>query len=282
MSKRKPNLDKITPHRLRARVRETGLLEHRAKDAQRVHALNLGGCFGLAFLGQLADATSQRDLEHLGQRLHPGTRATLGLARPPSDTTIARRLTGVFDPSMRDELEAIERDMLGFQRHILQDFKEEFGEAVRHTEGVGTEHLFRDLKDKIKRLRELKDEYKRCMSVRSMGCYLASLYPGSSERARVGRDAILRDLAAFSELMPEAYAKVKEQIESMNAFFNLQSTLDDRKAVLRGLLEVSSLTRIPDDGMEREFARLARPERRGRYVLEYDGDELVAVLEIEA
>ena len=111
MTQRKSNLDKITPHRLLSRICETGLLHHKDQDAKRKRGLTQGGCFGLTLLGQFADATSQRDLELLGHRLHPSIRRTLRLTRPPSDTTLARALSKLTHRIALDALQAQIRAM---------------------------------------------------------------------------------------------------------------------------------------------------------------------------
>ena len=108
MTKRKSNLAQITPRRLFARLHETGLLEVQAPNASRKRAFGLGSCLGLTFLGQLADATSQRDLEFLGQRLHPSFRRGLRLKWPPSDTTLQRAIASFKHPAV---LEASQRQV---------------------------------------------------------------------------------------------------------------------------------------------------------------------------
>ena len=184
---------------------------------------------------------------------------------------------GCYDEDMCKKLEDIELEMLAVQEHISGDFRGAYKKEAKHDDFVGTQDLFNNVKGKIARVAELKEEYMMCLSVRAMGCYLLSLYPGKSQLAITRRAVILKHADTFSDDIQKARERLIEDTSRMDAWFNFKSTLDERKEHLLGLIEQRTIERISNDGMEREFARLARPDGQARYLIEYDNNKLLGI-----
>lgn len=148
--------------------------------------------------------------------------------------------SGELSPSVRNELESIERDLLEIQHHLEQEFRRKLEERVNDGDTFGTEDLTNNLLSKADRLKDLTQDMALCLQTRIAAWHVFSLYPGEPQLKRSRQETIQRSIDQLKELVPNISINLVYEASTIKSFWNKQSTLDERKAKVEAKADVTS------------------------------------------
>jgi len=140
---------------------------------------------------------------------------------------------GDLPDSSRINLESCERDLLEIQHHLEMEYRQKVGKKVEHTEVFGTEELTNDIGEKISELEAITGDITLCLKTRIAAWHVLSLFPGDPQLKVARRASIQKSIDSFSGLAPYFDESLRNEIASVNAFWNIGSTLDARKRSLK-------------------------------------------------
>ena len=194
---------------------------------------------------------------------------------------------GELPEALRNQLESCERDLLGAYEQLVAAFRERATEDVKHTETVGTEQLTADLKAKHKNLETLADELSLCIQTRVLAWYVWSVYPGEPSFKAARKSSIEEGIGELSKLNAMRSQALKTDLAKVKAFFNLGSTLDERKesirqqSVITGML-LEQHQKVSNDELNRSANLLLKHDRPVSFVVALENGRLNEVRMLEA
>lgn len=194
-------------------------------------------------------------------------------------------LDGTFSPSVRDELESIERALSEIQRHLRTDIEAAIADVntLKDPSKFGTSGLTEALQDRQATFEDLVEQWKHCLAARFIACRLVGCYAG--ERALVDCRHAMLDQLAQSLLGPEGFLvqfrrAVAARSKSMKALTDTKVEIQANQERLH-LWEIGRLPTIEGqaratfDQLETMLQENAQPVE---LVLEMQGNKVVRLL----
>jgi len=191
---------------------------------------------------------------------------------------------GELPESVRNELENCERNLLEIQLHLESEYRQKVDEKVKDEEMFGTGELTNKITNKIEDLRPLIDDMELCLKTRIAGWYVMSLYPGETQLKAARHESIYKSIESFESLGPYSKDILKEEIDSIDAIFNFEDTLQERRKTLNKKCAdvVRHLGQKAQGGkkaVSRSDQLLSEKDRPMRMLLEYNNGVLVGARE---
>ena len=131
-----------------------------------------------------------------------------------------------------------------------------------------------DIGTKLDVLDQLADQAALCLKSRIAAWHVLSLYPGEPELKAGRRSTIQKAIESFQSLT-HCGELIKQKIEGIDSFWNLSSTLQQRKSMLLEKCEVSiaAMARTSQqiqDAVERSDQLMEANSRPTRILLQFD------------
>lgn len=246
-----------------------GIKEH----ARLFEASNLQNMINAAAIWQVASVVvAQKHLADISQKLDEIKAAVQGISRFLNSQRKARieatydylaqacqaLRAGELPHSIRNQLEACERDLLEIQHHLDKEYRERAANSVKHNELAGTGDLAVDISKKIDQLDELTGDMALCLKTRIAAWHVLSLYPGEAQLKLARRESIQQSVDAFQALAQLLTNQIGVDVSGIKSWVNFNSTLDERKS---RLTEKCKLTRRDLTGkVQQGMASLERSE----------------------
>ncbi|NIC42654.1 hypothetical protein [Aquabacterium sp. A08] len=188
--------------------------------------------------------------------------------------------------ALRNQLETCERELLAAYEHLVAEFRARASEDVKHTETVGTEQLTADLKAKHKSLEALADEISLCLQTRVLAWYVWSVYPGEPSFKAARKSSIEEGIGELSKLNAMRNQALDTDLAKVKAFFNLGSTLYERKESIRQQSVITGMVleqhhKASNDVLNRSANLLLKHDRSVSFVVALENGRLGEVRMLE-
>jgi hypothetical protein len=189
---------------------------------------------------------------------------------------------GELPASIRDELEACERDLLACQHHLTAEYRQRAQAPAMHTDTFGTGELLKSATEKFDFLEGLAQDMALCLKTRALAWYVLSLYPGEPRLKLARRDDILAGVAELRALQSNLDVALEADLSQFKAVFNLQKKLDERKQNVAAVAEDARAellagTQACEDGVSQTNALLLQHDRPTHLILEVQDGKVLAV-----
>jgi ketosteroid isomerase-like protein len=187
---------------------------------------------------------------------------------------------GELSASVRQQLEACERDLVELFDHLARDFEQELQAQVEHKERFGTGRLTADLGRKIEKLEKIGRDMQACLTVRVGGWHLFGMYPGEPELVRARRDSIERSSLRLAGMADGLQSALGAEITAMRSRINRKSTLKKRRATLtqrrdEAVQTLSDATQSIDGAMRRTEKSFHANDQPTRILVEVQDGAIV-------
>ena len=139
---------------------------------------------------------------------------------------------GEFPSAGRHQLESCERALLEIQHHLVMEYRQEADKKVEHKEKIGTQDLTTDISAKMAKLDLLADDIALCIKTRIAAWHVLSLFPGEPQLKLARRASIEESIETFMSLAPYFEATLNREISAVDAFWNSEETLRERRRSL--------------------------------------------------
>lgn len=220
-----------------------GIEEH----ARLFDAANLQTAINAAALWQVASVVvAQKHLADINEKLEDIKKAVDGIgARLDQDRAARLEATyqylqqgaqalaaGELSSSVRDELEACERDLLTIFESLAREYVVELGREIKDDEWFGSGEYTDKLRVKLRKLEDLASAMERCLRTRIGAWRMLSIYPGEPHLVRARRESIESCCARLEQIQSQTHQQTSSEIEEVDSFFNAKSTLQQRRGEL--------------------------------------------------
>ena len=139
---------------------------------------------------------------------------------------------GDLPSTSRSQLEHCERDLLEIQHHLQMEYRQMVDDTIEHKETFGTETLMTDIAKKVNDLDLLIEDIALCIKTRIAAWHVLSLFPGEPKLKLARRVSIQESIESFQSLGPYCEKKLKHEISGVDAFWNFEDTLNERRISL--------------------------------------------------
>lgn len=133
----------------------------------------------------------------------------------------------------RIELESCRRELLQTESALIKMFKRRLDQVIEHKETVGTENLLTDTLRRYSELDKITTSLTTCFKTEALAWHVLSLFPGEEAMAEVWKEETLESMAAFARMQETIKKTANEDVSRFKSFFNLESTLEERRAQVR-------------------------------------------------
>jgi hypothetical protein len=150
------------------------------------------------------------------------------------DQAIQNIMRGEFDEALRHHLESVERDLTSVQDHLeseLKDVTEKIAE-IEHSEVFGTGDFTRKIREHLGRIYRVQQQWILCVRARAANWQVLSAFPGVEALATIRKDEVLKSIEEVTAHHPQMQEKMRRKIGEIDAIFNLQETIKERKSAL--------------------------------------------------
>lgn len=150
------------------------------------------------------------------------------------DQAIQNIMQGEFDEALRHHLESVERDLTSVQDHLeseLKDVTEKIAE-IEHSEVFGTGDFTRKIKEHQGRIYRVQQQWILCVRARAANWQVLSAFPGVEALATIRKDEVLKSIEEVTAYHPQMQEQMRRKIGEIDAIFNLQETIKERKSAL--------------------------------------------------
>jgi len=192
---------------------------------------------------------------------------------------------GELPDSVRNELENCERDLLEIQHHLVSEYKQKIEEEIEDEGIIGSRKITESIASKIEQLHPLIGDMELCLKTRIAGWYVMSLYPGNTQLKAARHESIYKSIEFFKSLGPYSRDIFKEKISKIDAFFNLEETLQERRKFLNKrcsdviVRHFKQKAQRSKEAVIRSVQLLLQKDRPMRIILEYDKGVLIGAHE---
>lgn len=197
---------------------------------------------------------------------------------------------GELPDVLRHQLEAVERDLVKTQHHLLDDIKKLITttSALEHKEWFGTEDFFNEINRHQGKLEEVRRQWLLCVQVRTANWQVLSAFPGDDalKSARLSSIlASLNDLTSDGSLGATATEQMRRKINEIEHWANTAETLKERREKLTSQftkMQISFDQAVRDarQGLHDSEARLLSYQKPMTLAVEMDQGQLVAAYEV--
>lgn len=189
---------------------------------------------------------------------------------------------GELPASIRDELEACERDLLACQHHLTAEYRQRAQAPAKHTDTVGTGELLKSATEKFVSLERLAQDMALCLKARALAWYVLSLYPGEPKLKLARRDDILAGVAELRTLHSSLDDGLESDLIRFKAVFNFQKTLDERKQTVATVAAAArskllSGTQACEDGVSQTDTLLLQRDRPTHLIFEVQDGKVLQI-----
>ena len=151
---------------------------------------------------------------------------------------------GEVAPASRQKLEDLYTELTAIQIHLREDVKTLIGQiqAIEGNDRAGTDDLFRQMRTHNETLTAAIRDWHQCVGARLMSWYILMCYAGENNTKAKRHGKIQESIDEFYA-SNDGLAGIAEQwnsrIARANAFWNFESTLKKRRAVIREQVDQS-------------------------------------------
>lgn len=199
-----------------------------------------------------------------------------------------RIMQGELPDHLISKLEDIEGKMLEVQDHLMEEVTRltDGIDRIEHSDRVGTRKFTEKIEKYQKHLYQLHKQLILCAYVRAANSQVWSAFPGEQRGKIIRNERILSSIEEFTPLFERANTMVQKKIGDVNAVFNFQETLDERRHKLErqrgGYKEeiCSSATRVRTLVLE-IGNRLSSVEKPTVLALKVSGGSVLEAYELE-
>jgi hypothetical protein len=135
--------------------------------------------------------------------------------------------------AVRVELESCERNLLEIQEHLFLEYGQKAQEQIQDIQIFGSEQLTNDFLLRYDALEKLVKDICLCLKTRVLAWHVLALYPGEPQLKLARQSDILRSIDKFERLKQLLDEAVSVDLPKINATFNTQKTLDERRGRVR-------------------------------------------------
>ena len=155
------------------------------------------------------------------------------------DQAIQNILQGGLDEAIRHHLEFVERDLISVQDHLeteLKDVTEKIA-RIEHSDVFGTGDFTAKIKEHQARIYGVQQQWILCVRARAAYWQVLSAFPDAQPLAMIRKSQILKSIEEVAALHPQMNEKTRSKIGEIDAIFNLQETIQERKIALEKCFE---------------------------------------------
>jgi hypothetical protein len=155
------------------------------------------------------------------------------------DQAIQNIMQGEFDEALRHHLESVERDLTSVQAHLESELKDMTGKiaGIEHRDVFGTGDFTSKIKTHQDRIYGVQQEWILCVRARVANWQVLSAFPGVQPLVIIRKDDILKSIEEVTAFHPQLNEKMRTKIAEIDAIFNLQETIRERKIALEKRFE---------------------------------------------
>lgn len=182
--------------------------------------------------------------------------------------------------SVRNQLEACERDLLEIQRHLEMEYEQKIAKKVEHSEQFGTEELTKGIGEKIEALESLAADIAICTKTRVAAWHVLSLFPGDPNLKIARKQSIQKSISSFSSLGTKLTDSLFKEISEIKSFWNSESTLEERRGSLKSQCRVAAVTvqvgaSQGTEQITKSEALLLRHDQPNRLLIQIENGQLI-------
>lgn len=232
----------------------------------------------------------KRDVNDIKDFLESQRRSVLTGAMEYLDQARKAVAQGEFPDAIRHQLEAVERDLVSTQQHLLDDINKLVAAigTIEHKEWFGTEDFFNEINGHQKKLAEVRRQWLLCVQVRTANWLVLSAFPGDEALKSARLSSIL---ASLDEVMSDgaigssAAEEMRRKVNELHSRVNSAETLKERREKLTAQFTKMQVTfdqavreagqRLHDGG-----AKLLSYQKPMTLAVEMDQGRIVAAYEM--
>lgn len=267
------------------------------ENARLFEAQKLQNLINAAAIWQIASVVvAQKHLADISQKLDEIKSGVSGISRF-LDSQRRSRITsaseylgqvyvaiqgGELPAASKIQLEDCERDLLEIQDHLVAEYRDVISEEAKDSDAFGSEDITNNIAKKIQKIDAISEDISLCVKARILCWYVLSLYPGDLSLKSARQDSILRSINSYEGLGKDFHKKIQVEIEAVDAFWNTENTLRERKSALKAKSEgclVRLVTRSTEGrcGVEGSAQLLLESGKPTRLLFQYENEKLVEV-----
>ena len=114
-------------------------------------------------------------------------------------------------------------------------------EEIEHKEAVGTGDLLKDTLRRYDDLDRIRGSLLTCLKTQALAWHVLSLFPGETATAELWKEEIMKSVTNFSRMQAKIHATMEQDVERFQALFNLESTLEARRAEVKARAKRTAL-----------------------------------------
>ncbi len=236
--------------------------------------------------------TIKRDVNDIKGFLESQRRSVLTGAMEYLDQARSAVAQGEFPDAIRHQLEAVERDLVNTQQHLLEDIGRLTNETaeIEHKEWFGTEDFFSEIDKHQRKLEDVRSQWLLCVKVRTANWLVLSAFPGDDALKSARLSSILTSLDGVTSdgsIGAAATERMRQKINELHSRLNSAETLKDRREKLTAQFTKMQIAfdqavreagqRIHDGG-----AKLLSYQKPMALAVEMRDQQIVAAYELES
>ena len=197
---------------------------------------------------------------------------------------------GEFPDAIRHQLEAVERDLVNTQQHLLDDINKlvTATSTLEHKEWFGTEDFFNEINRHQRKLEEVRRQWLLCVQVRTANWLVLAAFPGDDALKSARLSSILAsldDVTSDGSIGAAATEQMRRKINELHSRLNSAETLKERREKLTTQftkMQVAFDQAVRDAGQRLHDggAKLLSYQKPMTLAVEMDGDQIVAAYEL--
>jgi hypothetical protein len=143
---------------------------------------------------------------------------------------------GELPSGTRNEVESLEVKLIEVQDHLARDIGDlaEGIPRIEHSDWVGTSELADNIEKHQELMHGVQQLWVLCIRARAANWQILSAFPGEDHLKSVRMTQILGSIDKLIDSMPQIDKTMQDKIGEVDAFFNRQETLEERRNHLRG------------------------------------------------
>lgn len=190
----------------------------------------------LADISQKLDEI-QQSVDSIASFLDTQRRSRVNAAMSYLEQAVHAIQAGEFPEAVRHQLEAVERDLAGIQDHLVEELRERTQELSRlsNDEWIGSGEFSNRIKAHQAKVFEVQQQWLLCVRARAANWQVLSAFPGEDHLKHARKAAILESISRIAGrdgLHAWMDREMRKKVSEVNARFNREQTLRERRAAL--------------------------------------------------
>lgn len=136
---------------------------------------------------------------------------------------------GELPNSIRNQLEACERDLMAIQCHLTDEYRSGASEQIIHSDTFGTKVFTDNFITRFSALEKIAMDLRTCLKTRVLAWYVLCLFPGDASLKAARRDSIMQSISDIASLRQAIDARLAIDMPRFNSVWNSNETIESRK-----------------------------------------------------